>query len=73
MLRCMNPTTRAKLNALKGFNKFYAARTVLQLPPRYLHVASASGIGDAVVKRRDDKAAARAKAKAQRASRKRNR
>lgn len=68
----MHPITRAKLNALRPPLLTIAIQQQ-QLPKRDALIAYSSGLGEAFVQRRERKLAARAKAKAARAQRKRNR
>lgn len=68
----MHPITRQKLNALRRPLLTIAVQQQ-QLAPRDAQVAYSSGLGEAFDQRRQRKLAARAKTKAARASRKRNR
>lgn len=68
----MKADTRAKLNKLREPLLTVAIRE-LQIAPRYAGIARSSGLGEAFVAKRKDKAAARAKNRIARTSRKRNR
>ena len=68
----MHPITRAKLNSLRRPLLTIAVQQQ-QLAPRDASIAYSSGLGEAFDQRRQRKVAARAKTKAQRAARKRNR
>jgi hypothetical protein len=68
----MHPITRAKLNSLRRPLLTIAVQQQ-QLPKHDANIAYSSGLGEAFDQRRQRKVAARAKTKAARASRKRNR
>lgn len=73
MLRCMNDLTKNLLNGrLKG-GALEVAIIQSRLPQRFAGVARSAGFGTAVEQARAAKRDARSAAKAQRASRRRNR
>lgn len=69
----MHPITRAKLNSLRRPLLTIAVQQQQQLPKHDANIAYSSGLGEAFDQRRQRKVAARAKTKAARATRKRNR
>jgi len=73
----MNEITRSKLNSLRPPLLQLALANMSRkpgaLPQRYYQVAFSSGLGEAFIQRREDKAAVRAKNKVARNSRKVNR
>lgn len=72
----MDATYRGGLNALtttRDPRLGHAMQSVGIHDKRNRNIATSAGLGEAIVRRRDRKAAARAKAKAARAARKRNR
>ena len=72
----MDATYRGSLNALSKTRDprlGYAMQSVGIMDKKNRNVATSAGLGEAIVQRRDRKAAARAKAKSARAARKRNR
>lgn len=72
----MDTTYRGGLNALtktRDPRLEFAMQSVHIDSKRERNVATSSGLGEAIVQRRDNKAAKRAKTKAARASRRRNR
>lgn len=77
MLRPMNPTTRAKLNSLRppllGIALWNMRGKKGALEKRYEQIAYSTGLGEAFVKRREDRDKRRVKNKIARASRKANR
>lgn len=68
----MNEITRFKLNRLRDPMLSVAIRD-LQIAPRYAGIARSSGLGEAFLAKRADKAKARAKGRIARAGRRRNR